>query len=322
MRVSPEPRGQVVYHEGVLVPESVAWLLGGVGGDRGVYVDMTLGGGGHTRALLNALGEAGRVYSFDRDADALGQAPDDERLCCVHANYADAGYWLSYFGESTVDGFLLDLGVSLHHFSAGERGFSYQENGPLDMRMNQAGGVTLAEWLAGVSRERLAEVLRMYGEVRSAWRVAGSIVKCRAQGALVDTYALRDAVLASGVARGGEQKLLSCVFQALRIEVNDELGSLQRALLCVKERVRVGGRVVVISYHSLEDRVVKRFFRGDTLDSSSGGGERVLDRSFLYGGDEAMSFRELSRGVIVPSAEEVARNPRSRSAKMRVGERQ
>ncbi len=321
-----------VYHCPVLLRESVEWLLGGAGGLSGSYIDMTLGGGGHSRAILEALAGDGRLYCVDRDADALVNAPRDPRVCTLHANYRHTARWMDYLGQGPVDGVLLDLGVSLHHLKVPARGFSFRASGPLDMRMHRGGGSSAGEWLAAVGRGELARVLREYGELRDAWAIAGAIVAAREVGALTDTLALRDAVLRAPVRRQEEAKVLSCVFQAIRIEVNGELRGLAETLHSLASLVAPGGRVVVISYHSLEDRLVKRYLRDGWVEAGQGEqaarGEGELPEAqrrreaLIYGGrGPSAPFRELTRRVVVPSAAEVAANGSARSARMRVGER-
>lgn len=320
----------MMYHCPVLLRESVEWLLGGARGAEGCYVDMTLGGGGHSRAILEALSPEGRLYCVDRDAEALANAPSDPRVVALHANYRHTARWLDYLGQPPVDGVLLDLGVSLHHLKVGARGFSFREGGPLDMRMNQGGGRSAAEWLGGVSREELARVLREYGELRNGWAIAGAILEARDAGSLTDTLSLRDAVLRVSPRGVEESKVLSCVFQAIRIEVNGELKGLAETLNSLEGLVAPGGRVVVISYHSLEDRLVKRYLRTGSVegdgDSSIKKGDALAEQrrreELIYGSKgPSAPFRELTRRVVMPSQREIEDNGSARSARMRVGER-
>ncbi|PIE83933.1 MAG: 16S rRNA (cytosine(1402)-N(4))-methyltransferase [Bacteroidia bacterium] len=297
------------YHVPVLLSAGVAQLLGS---PNGVYVDLTLGGGGHSRAVLEALGPEGRLFCFDRDAEALANAPCDPRVQVVHANYRDAGQWLSYYGCSPVDGVIADLGVSSHHFDVAERGFSFQQDGPLDMRMGLGSLLTAAEVVARYEEGPLADVLYRYGELRDSRRLARAIVEARAASPIGTTAALRAAVERALPPRADKHKVLSCVFQALRIEVNQELASLESMLAQLPGLVARGGRVVIISYHSLEDRLVKNYLR-------AGNAEGRVEQD-LKGQTDA-PFRMLGRGGAKPSQEEIAANSRARSARMRVAER-
>lgn len=300
----------MVYHESVLLRESVAGLAVK---PSGVYVDLTFGGGGHSRALLEELGEGGRLYCFDKDGDALARLPKDARVVGVRSDFRYLRHWLRYYGETEVDGVLADLGVSSHHFDTPERGFSYRAEGPLDMRMNDLGQHTAADLLNELDREALSALLKENGEVREAWAIACTVESARREKPFVT---VEDLVASVRQAVGGERDdwgLLSRVFQALRIAVNDELGALDALLKQLPEVMSCGGRVVIISYHSLEDRRVKRFFR-----TRSGSADAV---SLLRGGGEG-PFREISRGAVRPRAEELAKNLRARSACLRIGERQ
>lgn len=297
------------YHVPVLLRESVEML--DIKPD-GVYVDLTLGGGGHSKAILERLGESGRLFCFDRDGDALQNAPEDSRVRVVRSNFRDLSRWLDYWGASAVDGVLADLGVSSHHLDSAHRGFSYSVDGPLDMRMGHASSYDAYAVVNQVEEKRLADILFTYGELRDSRRIARQIVEARREKALETTGELRRLLERPGVREEENRRLLSCVFQAIRIEVNSELSSLETVLESLPSVVKSGGRVVFISYHSLEDKLVKRFLRYGALR------EQVdID---LYGRAQA-PFRMLSRGVIGPSEEEVCVNSRSRSARMRVGER-
>lgn len=300
----------MVYHESVLLRESVAGLAVK---PLGVYVDLTFGGGGHSRALLEELGEGGRLYCFDKDGDALSRLPDDARVVGVRSDFRYLRHWLRYYGEAKVDGVLADLGVSSHHFDTPERGFSYRAEGPLDMRMNGLGSRTAADLLNGLEREALSTLFKENGEVREAWAIACAVESARRERPFAT---VGDLVATVRRAMGGERDdwgLLSRVFQALRIAVNDELGALDALLMQLPEVMPRGGRVVIISYHSLEDRRVKRFFR--TRSGAS-------DAATLLRGGDVGPFREISRGAVRPGAEEMAKNTRARSARLRIGERQ
>lgn len=299
----------MVYHESVLLRESVAGLAVK---PSGVYVDLTFGGGGHSLALLAELGAEGRLYCFDKDGDALAHLPHDARVVGVRGDFRYLRHWLRYYGEARVDGVLADLGVSSHHFDTPLRGFSYRADGPLDMRMNGAGGRTAADLLNTLPRESLSALLKENGEVREAWAIAGAIDQARRSRPLATVEDLLSAVR-QAVGGRDDWGLLAQVFQALRIAVNDELGALDALLSQLPDVVAPAGRVVVIAYHSLEDRRVKRFFRAPR----DGQDPAVL----LRGGAEG-PFKEISRGAIRPGADELAKNPRARSARLRIGERQ
>lgn len=299
----------MVYHESVLLRESIVGLAVK---PSGVYVDLTYGGGGHSRALLEVLGESGRLYCFDKDGDALARIPRDARVVAVRSDFRYLRHWLRYYGEVCVDGVLADLGVSSHHLDTPARGFSYRVDGPLDMRMNGLGDCTAASLLNGLKREALSSLLKENGEVREAWSIACAVDSMRRVRPMAT---VGDLVAAVRLAVGGEQDdwgLLSRVFQALRIAVNDELGALDALLVQLPKVLVRGGRVVVISYHSLEDRRVKRFFRSTS---------KVSDAMELLRGGERGPFKEIIRGAVRPGEEELTKNPRARSARMRVGER-
>ncbi|PID90971.1 MAG: 16S rRNA (cytosine(1402)-N(4))-methyltransferase [Bacteroidetes bacterium] len=297
------------YHIPVLLSAGVEQLIGP---SDGVYVDLTLGGGGHSRALLEALGPGARLFCFDRDAEALANAPDDSRVQVVHANYRDLRQWLSYYGCEHVDGVIADLGVSSHHFDVAERGFSFQQDGPLDMRMGASSVLSAGDVVANYDEGQLADVLYRYGELRESRRLARAIVEGRGASPIVTTGALRAVVEGCLPPRADRHKVLACVFQALRIEVNQELASLESMLGQLPDVVARGGRVVVISYHSLEDRLVKNFLR-------AGNAEGKVSQDLM--GRTDTPFRMLSKGIAKPSKEEIAGNSRARSARMRVAER-
>ena len=295
---------QPVYHIPALLAETIAGLA--VKPD-GTYVDVTFGGGGHSRAIMERLGPAGRLVGMDRDMDAWENRLQDGRFTFAHGNFAYLKNFLRYYGIDGVDGILADLGVSFHHFYAVERGFTFRADAPLDMRMNRSASFTAQELLNTYSEERIADVLYLYGELRQSRRLAAAIVKSRplsTTGQLVD-------VVRPLLKPSQEKKELSMVFQALRIEVNDELDALRRLLAQSLEVLNPGGRLAVITYHSLEDRLVKNFMR-------SGNMEGKQDKDFF--GRINTPWRVVTSKVIVPSAEEVERNPRSRSAKLRVAE--
>ena len=274
----------------------------------GTYCDLTFGGGGHSRHILSKLGAEGRLYSFDQDRDTLLNAPDDERFNYVESNFRFLRSALRLRGVGEVDGILADLGVSSHHFDEVGRGFSFRGEGPLDMRMNQRGGRTAADVVNTYDADSLARVLKEYGELDTTWKIASCIERAREKEPITTTAQLVEAVRPCTPKRD-ESKFLTKLFQALRIEVNGEMEALKMALEQSLKVLRPGGRLVVISYHSLEDRLVKNFMR-------SGNFEGKIEQDFF--GRQQTPFDVVSRKAIVPSQEEVERNPRSRSAKMRV----
>lgn len=274
----------------------------------GVYVDVTLGGGGHTRAILEALGGSGHLYSLDRDADAIARAPQHPLFTAVHGDFRYLANYMRYYGVSgQVSGILADLGVSSHHFDDAGRGFSFRADAPLDMRMNRNGGITAAQLLAEADEERLAGIFRLYGELRQASRLASAIVAARRVKAVATTGEL--AALATPLLNPAcAKKELAQVFQALRIEVNGEMEALGALLEASLKVLRPGGRLVVITYHSLEDRLVKNFMRSGRLDG-------VIEKDMF--GRLEVPVKPLRNKPVVPGAEEIERNPRSRSAKLR-----
>ena len=296
------------YHAPVLLHDCVKGL--NIRPD-GVYVDVTFGGGGHSRAILEKLGPFGRLVSFDRDADAWANAPDDPRFTLVRSDFRWLKNQLRYLEVLPVDGLLADLGVSSDQFDTGARGFSFRFNGPLDMRMDRRAKRTAAQLLAEWDLETLTHVLRTYGELREAYRVAKQLVKARSERRIDTTQRLVE-VLAPFLHGKGDSGFLAQVFQALRIAVNDELGSLEALLELSAQVIAPGGRLVVISYHSLEDRMVKNWMRGGDI-----GGEEKKD---LFG-NRLRPFTPLTRKAIQPSEEEMNRNPRARSARLRIAER-
>ncbi len=277
----------------------------------GVYVDVTLGGGGHSRAILSRLGAGGRLFAFDQDADAEANAPvDDPRFVFVRSNFRYLASFLRYHGVDRVDGVLADLGVSSHHFDTPERGFSFRFDGEVDMRMNNRAGRTAAEIVNTYAEEELARLLHTYGELANARRAAEAIVRARNERPIRTTAELT-AILQPLAGRRDASGYYAQVFQALRIEVNDEMGALDDMLRQTLHVIRPGGRLAVITYHSLEDRPVKRFMRTGRIDGRS--------EEDVYG-NRLSPIRPVGRKPIVPTADEVARNPRVRSAKLRVGE--
>lgn len=293
-----------VYHIPALLEESIQGLA--IKPD-GTYVDVTFGGGGHSRAIMGHLGPQGRLIGMDQDVDALANSLNDPRFTFAHANFAYLKNFMRYYGISGVDGILADLGVSFHHFDSVERGFTFRADAPLDMRMNRGATFSARDLLNSYSEERLADVLYLYGELRQSRRLAAAILKARplsTTGELVN--AVRPLLKASQ-----EKKELSMVFQALRIEVNGELEALRKLLSQSLEVLNPGGRLAIITYHSLEDRMVKNFMRTGNVE-----GKQEKD---FYGRVNS-PLRLVNNKVIAPDAEEVERNPRSRSAKLRVAE--
>lgn len=296
-----------MYHVPVLLEESIECLR--VKPD-GVYVDCTFGGGGHSRAILARLGNKGRLYGFDQDREAYRNTTDDERLTFVRGNFKYISNFLRYYGEDKVDGILADLGVSSHHFDEAERGFSYRFDGALDMRMNREASFTAKELINGYDEQALADILYLYGELRNARRIANAIV-CRRQTKAIKTIFELTEVLRPFCTKGKEYKELAPIFQAIRIEVNAELDSLKTLLCRSVDLLRSGGRIAVISYHSLEDRLVKNF-----LKTGNFGGEPQKD----FYGNQITPFANVSK-AIVSNDREIADNPRARSARLRYAEK-
>lgn len=284
----------------------------------GTYADVTFGGGGHSREIFDRLGSRGRLFAFDRDIEAYENAhfaENDERFTFIHSDFRYLGQWMDYYGVERMDGLLADLGVSFHHFDTAERGFSFRFDGPLDMRMNRNGGRTAAGIVNGYTEENLADVLYMYGELKNSRQVARHIVKAREHAPIQTTGQLAQAVFGRFADADSlnvmQKKQLTLVFQALRIEVNDELGALREMLQAALGLLAPGGRLAVLTYHSLEDRLVKNFMR-------SGNCEGKVQKDFY--GNILTPFRLVEKGLIA-SEEEVERNPRARSAKLRVAEK-
>jgi 16S rRNA (cytosine1402-N4)-methyltransferase len=281
---------------------------------QGVYVDVTFGGGGHSRAILDRMHaleidklEIGHLYSFDQDADALQNAIDDPKWTFVHSNFRYLRNWMDYYGVEHIDGLLADLGVSFHHFDCPERGFSFRFSAPLDMRMNQTAKRTAADIVNGYSEEELAQLFWLYGELKNGRGIARNICKARTQKAIERT---EDLVAASRIP-AEMSKELARLFQALRIEVNDEMGALREMLVAARDLLKPGGRLAVLTYHSLEDRLVKNFMRSGNL-------EGTIEKDFY--GNNLSPFTLIEKGREA-SSEEVERNPRARSAKLRVAEK-
>ena len=311
-----------IYHIPAMLRETIHGL--NIQPD-GLYVDVTFGGGGHSRAILQQLNEHGRLYSFDQDLDTLQNAMHQDNWQFVHGNFRYLRNFMDYYGVEQIDGLLGDLGVSFHHFDCPERGFSFRFSAPLDMRMNQTGGKTAADILNSYSEEDLARVLYIYGEMNNSRQIAKKIVKARGQKAIERTEELVAVVIGktpSVPLQGGRdgqeldipagaKKELAKLFQALRIEVNDEMGALREMLLAAKDLLKPGGRIAILTYHSLEDRMVKNFLRSGNLEGK-------IEKDFY--GNILSPFKVIEKGLTA-SAEEVERNPRARSAKLRVAEK-
>ncbi|MBO5780304.1 MAG: 16S rRNA (cytosine(1402)-N(4))-methyltransferase RsmH [Muribaculaceae bacterium] len=296
-----------VYHIPALLPQALESLNIK---PSGTYVDATFGGGGHSRAIVECLGEEGHLYSFDQDLEAVANAFDDSRFTIVHGNFRFMRNFLRYYEAGAVDGILADLGVSFHHFDDPDRGFSFRFDGPLDMRMNRDAKLSAADIVNGYSEQQLADIFYMYGELKSARRIASAIVKARVQERITTTEQLI-ATVDHLLDRRDRKTDLAKLFQALRIEVNHELDALKQLLEQSVKALRPGGRLVVITYHSLEDRLVKNFMRTGNIR-----GEEAKD----FFGRNLSPFKLVTSKPIVPDAAEIESNPRSRSAKMRVAQ--
>ena len=295
------------YHNPVLLQESVDGLA--IRKD-GVYVDVTFGGGGHSKEILKRLGPEGRLFAFDQDTEALANKPEDGRFELINANFRFVKQYLKFYGILKVDGILGDFGVSSHQFDRAERGFSTRQDAVLDMRMDQSGSLSAREVVNSYPFERLREVLSQYGELKRAGAISRAIVQARDQRPIETTGELNE-VLRPFLQRGKENKGLAQAYQAIRMEVNQELEALKELLLQSEDLVRIGGRLSLISYHSLEDRLVKRFIR-------SGKFEGEVEKDFY--GNPLKPFKSVGK-LVVPSTEEIEANPRARSAKLRVAER-
>ena len=296
------------YHVPVLLSESVEGL--NIKAD-GIYVDVTFGGGGHSREILRRLGKKGHLYSFDQDADAEANVVDDERFTFVRSNFRYLKNWMRYYEVEYVDGLLADLGVSSHHFDDADRGFSFRFDAPLDMRMNKRAGQTAADIVNNYDEQRLADVFYLYGELKQSRRIAAAIVNWRKEKRISTTADLMEATDKLFL-REREKKEQTKLFQALRIEVNHEMEALRDMLLGATEVSGKGGRLSVITYHSLEDRIVKNVMRAGNVEG------RIKQDFF---GRAECPFQLVNNKVITPSDEELERNPRSRSAKLRIAEK-
>lgn len=296
------------YHIPVLMKDSVDGLNIG---SAGIYVDVTFGGGGHSREILSRLDADGHLYSFDQDADAEKNIINDNRLTFVRSNFRYLKNWMRYYGVDHIDGLLADLGVSSHHFDDESRGFSFRFDAPLDMRMNKRDGTTAADLVNTYDEERLADIFYLYGELKNSRKIAAALVKARAAHKIETTQDFIGAV-ESLFRREREKKDMAKLFQALRIEVNNEMTALKEMLRSATELLRPGGRLSVITYHSLEDRIVKNVMK-------TGNPEGKMKQDFF--GRIETPFTLINNKVITPDDEELANNPRSRSAKLRIAEK-
>lgn len=299
----------MVYHIPVLLKESVDGL--DINPD-GVYVDVTFGGGGHSREILSRLGDNGHLFSFDQDADAENNIVDDPRFTFVHSNFRWLSNWMRYYDIEHINGLLADLGVSSHHFDDAERGFSFRYDAPLDMRMNREGGKTAADIVNDDTEEHLADIFYLYGELRRSRQIAAAIVKARQRKPILTTQDFLQ-VVDPLFRREKEKKDMARLFQALRIEVNHEMQALSGMLTSATRLLAKGGRLSVITYHSLEDRMVKNIMKSGNVNGK-------VEEDPVYG-RKASPYNLVNNKVIVPSDEEVERNPRSRSAKLRIAEK-
>lgn len=300
---------QATYHIPALLAETIDGL--GIKPD-GTYVDVTFGGGGHSRAILTHLDKNGRLYSFDQDMDAYANRIDDPRFTFIHGNFRFLSNFLRYYKVTEVDGILADLGVSFHHFDDGERGFSFRYGeGVLDMRMNRDDSLDARKVIAEYDVDALTRIFRLFGELKNARRIAEALVKARSTREIVTIADLLE-IIKPFINPRQEKKELAQVFQALRMEVNHEVDALAGFLSQTLKVLKPGGRLAIITYHSIEDRMVKNFMRSGNIDGKVG--------TDFFGRSQT-PIRPVNNKVIVPTEEEVERNPRSRSAKLRVAEK-
>ncbi len=297
----------MAYHIPVMLSKCVEALEVS---NNGVYVDVTFGGGGHSKAILNKM-ENGHLYAFDQDKEALRNAIADSRFTLIQQNFKYLKNYLALYKAIPVDGILADLGVSSHQFDESERGFSTRFDGPLDMRMDASKGITAAELLNNIELQNLIDILRYYGELHNAFNSAKAIIAARDIKPLETTQDLKNA-LKNCIPRGKENKYFAQVFQAIRIELNQELEALKEMLKQALEVLKPGGRLVVMSYHSLEDRLVKNFIK-------TGNFEAKVNKDFY--GNNLTPFKMINRKPILADEEELVKNPRSRSAKLRIAEK-
>lgn len=299
---------QEVYHIPALFSDALTALE--IKPD-GIYVDATYGGGGHSKGIVERLGADGHLYSFDQDEDAIKRAFKDPRFTIVYSNFCFLSNFLRYYNVDGVDGILADLGVSFHHFDDKNRGFSFRFEGVLDMRMNQKAKRTAAWILENYSKEQLADIFFLYGELKNARKIATVIDNARKTAPIITVERLLE-VVKPFINPRQEKKELAMLFQALRIEVNGEMDVLEKFLKQTLKSLKPGGRLVIITYHSLEDRLVKNFMR-------TGNVQGILEKDFF--GRNLSPFKLLTSKPIVPTNEEIENNPRSRSAKMRIAQK-
>ncbi|NDV64229.1 16S rRNA (cytosine(1402)-N(4))-methyltransferase RsmH [Bacteroides sp. 224] len=299
---------EITYHVPVLLKESVDGM--NIQPD-GIYVDVTFGGGGHSKEILSRLGKNGRLLSFDQDEDAEKNIVNDQRFTFVRSNFRYLPNFLKYHQIEQADAILADLGVSSHHFDDSERGFSFRFDGALDMRMNKRSGITAADVVNNYGEKELADIFYLYGELKNSRKLASIIIKERAN-KKIKTIEEFLTIIKPLFGREREKKELAKVFQALRIEVNHEMEALKEMLLAATEMLKPGGRLVVITYHSLEDRMVKNLMKTGNIE-----GKQHQD----FFGNIQTPYRLITNKVITPNEEEIARNPRSRSAKLRIAEK-
>ena len=295
------------YHTSVLLDESVSALIDSVTG--GVYADATFGGGGHTAEILSRLSQTGSVLAFDRDMDAIGNRIDDPRLTLIRSDFRWIHNHVLHQGyKDGIDGVLADLGVSSHQFDTAERGFSFRYEAPLDMRMNQEAQLTAADIINGYETEEIEKILRIYGEVDHSRKIAQMIDKAR-QAAPINTTTELGKAIEKALPKFAEHKFLAKVYQALRIEVNQEMKSLEKFLSGAAKSLKPGGRLVIITYHSLEDRMVKNFIKSGNIDGK-------VEKDFF--GNSTAPLKAVNRKPILPQESEIAANTRARSAKLRI----
>lgn len=297
-----------IYHLPVLLHEVIAGLQID---PSGIYVDCTFGGGGHSAAILKQLNSKGRLIAFDQDDDAVQNVPDDERIIFIPHNFRHLHRFLRLHKISKVNGILADLGVSSHQFDAAERGFSTRFNAPIDMRMNRKEKMSAAEVINTYSEERLHKIFEQYGEVTNSRTLANTIIQLRRSYSLSGINEFKNALFP--VVKGIPEKYFAKVFQALRIEVNDELNALKEMLQQVPDVLVDGGRIAVITFHSLEDRIVKNFFKNGNFDE--------VQEADVFGHVQKSVLKTITKKPVTPSADELKKNPRSRSSKLRVAEK-
>ncbi len=308
MEIESKDNQKAMYHIPAMLNESIDGLNIN---PSGVYIDVTFGGGGHSREILNHLGVNGRLLGFDQDEEAITNVVDDDRFTFVRSNFRYLRNFLRYHGIEHVDGIIADLGVSSHHFDDSQRGFSFRFSGNLDMRMNRGAKINAADVLNEYHKDQLADVFYKWGELRNARKIAASVVAFRSKKRIEKTDDFLE-IISPFTRKDKEKKTMAQAFQALRIEVNGEMDALTDMLEQSLEALRPGGRISVISYHSLEDRLVKNFFK-------TGNFKGDLQKDFF--GNPLTPFETINRKVIIPTEEEQQQNPRSRSAKLRIAEK-